>query len=268
MNATHNQAQEPDKETIVAPDIEAFCELPIVLEAKSLLSACLLTKTIGAIVGPNGCGKTVALKILETSQVEGAVFRMRCCQQEGASRGVRDILMEMGAAGVFNTANQSMPLALLCKLALRAFQQRNIRVLLLDEADLWDARALGGLVTMLDVVADKGHAVSAILTGMLPPEQWLQQVPALDSRTLHTVRAKNLSLADMLGLLDSWGGGFSGLVEAFQLGDINAQNIAEDIHSATGGNPRRLYYVAKILLSRGQKISFAGVRRAIQETSR
>jgi len=270
MNSTLNgkHRQEIETPTKKEADIHDLCELPIVIAARSLLADCLLTGSIGAIVGPNGCGKTIALKFLEHTPVDGSIFRLRCCQQEGSSRGVRDLLMEMGAAGIFAAANQSMPLAFLCKIALRTFEQRNVRALLLDEADLWDAAALSGLVTLLDQAAEKGRPIAAILTGSLPPQQWIQQVPSLDSRTFHIVRGENLSLDSTVGLLETWGGPFPVFSASYEAEDSDAMTIAEEIHAATGGNPRRLNFLASLLIASKGAITLAGAKKAIRKTSR
>ena len=249
-------------------DIHDLCELPIVSAARSLLADCMLTSSVGVIVGPNGCGKSIALKFLERTSVDGSIFRLRCCQQEGSSRGVRDLLMEMGAAGVFAAANQSMPLSFLCKIALRTFEQRNICVILLDEADLWDGAALSGFVTLLDHAAEKGRPVAAILVGSLPPQQWLQQVPSLDSRTFHIVRGENLSLDSAVGLLATWGDSLAAFAASYEAEEEEAMKIADEIYAATGGNPRRLNFLASLLLSSKGGITLTSTRKTILKTSR
>jgi len=117
--------------------------LPLVEKAVDLLKLCSLTEAVGVIHGPNGTGKTEILRILERDYaacgLPGTVVRLRCCQQAGASRGIKDMLAEMGPGGVFVAVGQAASVALLCKAAVRAFEKRDVRALLLDEADLWDA---------------------------------------------------------------------------------------------------------------------------------
>jgi len=238
-------------------DVNRILRIPLIEQAELLLRDCSLTASIGVIVGPNGCGKSEALKRLAGNYrslgLPGQAARIRCCQQDGPTRGAKDILLEIGVGGALMMNGQATPLSLICKTAVRAFRQRNLRCLLLDEADNWTIDTLGGFVTLLDYLRDKDHPVCAILTGVQSPTSWIGAVPALDSRTLATVNGYQLSENQVAGVLCKWGGAFSGLADSYIKGEGAALNAMQTIQSATGGNLRRLNYLCSLLAASKSK---------------
>jgi len=257
---------------VQAADPGQILEVPLVVQAIDLLKLCSLSGAVGVIHGPNGTGKTEALRKLERDYpslgLPGNVIRLRCCQQEGASRGIKDLLLEIGAGGVFVATGQTASVNLLCKAATRAFNQRDVRMLLLDEADLWDTAALGGLVSMLDYFKEKGRSVAAILTGAHHPSDWLRHVPALDSRTIHVIESENLDRAGMMGIFLRWGGALAEFATVYESGDAEAGKVAKYLFSVTAGNLRRIYHLSIALLEAREKITMETAEAAVRRTSK
>lgn len=197
---------------------------PLIEKCVDLLKNCSATQSIGAVIGGNGTGKTVAFKALERRYgqlaLPGEVFRYRCCQIEaGATRGIRDLLIELGAGGSALMNGASASVQILARIAIRELSGRNIRTLLLDEADQWSLPTLSGLVSLYDLCREKDYPITLLVTGAERPERWISAVPALRSRTLHFELAANMDEALMAAVLKTWGQPLAGLITKVEAGD-------------------------------------------------
>lgn len=189
----------------------------------------------------------------------GTCFRYRCCQIEaGATRGIRDLLLELGAGGAALMNGSSVSVHVLSRIAIREFKQHNIRTLLLDEADQWSVQTLGGLVSLYDLCKEKEHPITLIVAGAERHERWIGALPAMRSRTLHFENSTNLDEAGMASVLKSWGEPFSGLVARVEAGENPAKRVFTRIFKGTSGNFRRLFYFTELAKQHpGQKIDTA-----------
>jgi hypothetical protein len=230
---------------------EVIFTTPLIERCVELLKNCSSTKSIGAIVGGNGTGKTFALKALEGRYkalgLPGECFRYRCCQIEsGATRGIRDLLIELGAGGAALMNGGATSVQLLAKIALRELSQRNIRCVLLDEADQWVTLTLAGLISLFDLCREKDYPVTLIVAGAQRPEQWLGALPAMRSRTLHVETSSNLDPTLMASVLKVWSEPLARLVAKNDVGEKAAAKVIARIHKGTNGNFRRLSYFAEL----------------------
>jgi hypothetical protein len=236
---------------------------PFIERCVALLKNCSATESIGAIIGGNGTGKSCAMRALELRYgklgLPGTCFRYRCCQIEaGATRGIRDLLLELGAGGAALMNGSSVSVHVLSRIAIREFKQHNIRTLLLDEADQWSVQTLGGLVSLYDLCKEKEHPITLIVAGAERHERWIGALPAMRSRTLHFENSTNLDEAGMASVLKSWGEPFSGLVARVEAGENPAKRVFTRIFKGTSGNFRRLFYFTELAKQHpGQKIDTA-----------
>lgn len=235
---------------------EPILTTPCVSTAVDLFNECVATRSIGVMVGANGSGKTYALRALEMrhakSGMGGVCVRYRCCQVQGSTRGVRDLLLHLGGRLASLRTGATGGLQLFCKLAQAEFKKQDIRVLLLDEADLWDLSSLGGLVTLYDYLLENGRPVTLIMTGALPPPHWLDQISALRSRTLRIETIQPLSKEMLMGVLQEWAPPFLQLANQITNGVAAAEKRLKLIHRGTCGNLRRARQFADLLLMHGQ----------------
>ena len=123
---------------------------------------CVALDCIGVVTGPNGVGKSEALKFLSRKGdllLEGTqAHYFQCVQAIGPSRAVRDVLVDLEVRQAIHQRGLALPLAL--KLALREFQERKISLLLLDDADLLSQDSLQGIISMYDFCRAKAHPVA------------------------------------------------------------------------------------------------------------
>jgi len=235
---------------------EPIITTPTVSAAVDLLRECVATRSIGVLIGTNGCGKTFALRALEMRYsklgLAGVCLRYRCCQVIGSTRGVRDLLLQLGGRLASLRSGSTGGLQLFCKLACSEFSKRGIRTLLLDEADLWDVSALAGLVTLYDFLQESGQALTLIMSGVLPPAHWLDQISALRSRTLRIETIHPLGREVLLGVLQEWAAPFRGLSEKVTSGQQLAERLLKQIHRGTDGNLRRTRQFTDLMLMKGE----------------
>lgn len=231
---------------------EEILTTPFVEKGVALLRDCVATRSIGAIVGSTGTGKTWTLKAMERRYaalgLPGGVIRYRCCQIEaGATRGIRDLLLEIGAGGAMLMNGGSASVQILSRIALREFKQLGIRTILMDEADQWSVQTLAGMLSLYDICAEKGQPITLILAGAERPEKWLGMLPALRSRTLHIEHSANLDEKLSASVLKSWSATLAELVGRLEQGDKSALRVFGKIYKGTAGNFRRLRYFAELV---------------------
>ncbi len=238
---------------------EQILTTPAVATAEALLKECWATRSIGAIIGANGSGKTFALRALELRYpklgLPGTCLRYRCCQLQGVTRGVRDVLLHLGGRLASLRSGATGGLQLFSKMAKTEFTKRDIQTLLLDEADLWDIGALSGLVTFYDLMADAGHPLVLIITGIAPSAQWLDQLSSLRSRTLRIEMVPPLSKELLLAVLQEWAQPFRNLAEKVNGGIAASEKLLKRIERGTEGNLRRARQFTDLLLMAGPDFS-------------
>lgn len=237
---------------------EPIISTPAVEAGTTLLRECAATSSLGVIVGDNGCGKTFALRAMEARYpklgLSGNCLRYRCCQVVGVTRGVRDIIVHLGGRGAGFTNGATGGLQLFCKFALAEFKKRELRALLLDEADLWDITALAGLVTFFDFAREQQHHVTIIMTGVEATAKWIEAVGSARSRTLRIETVGPLSRELLLGVLQEWAPQFRTLAEEVNAGSASAIRLMDRIYRGCGGNLRRARQFTDLLLMEGEGV--------------
>jgi hypothetical protein len=170
--------------------------LPSITSAQVLAKHCVALGCIGVITGTNGVGKSEALKFLARSTdllpADTKTRYHQCVQAAGASRAVRDILVDLEVRQAVHQRGMALPIAL--KLALREFTERKIGLLLLDDGDLLSIDSLQGIVSLYDYCRAKNYPLSLILAGATGSEKWIGALPAAWSRTLKVCRLQNLTV--------------------------------------------------------------------------
>lgn len=224
--------------------------LPALERAHQLATHCIRLCCLGAICGPNGVGKTVALRSIEAKfpamGVTGACVYYRAFHTDGHTRGVRDLLVGLGVRSSQIPSGAS--LQLVSKVALREFRAQQIRLLLIDEADSWTLDSLRGMISVADAANQSALPLSVILAGDSDLPKWLGQHGAGISRTLQIDHFQNLPLDLTLAVLRQWGTPFQILTEQVSQKDKEARALAKRILQATGGNLRRLNFFARLYL--------------------
>ncbi len=224
--------------------------LPLIESATDLLLDCVSTGGIGLIAGPAGTGKTVALKRLEaryqSHKLPGQCLYFCCQSNAGATRGVKDILIEHGLGGPIIAHGQGGSMQTILKVVLREFKRRDIRCLLLDESQRLDSEAMLGIVAMLDYLRANDHPVAAVIATMKDNPEWLSPDESAATRTLRTVRSHYIQEEDMLGMLALWSDEFHGFSAKVDEEDQEALQISSEIHRHTGGNLRRLNFFLRL----------------------
>ena len=229
-------------------------DLPIITtslidRAVQLAKDAVLLDCIGAIVGPNGSGKSVALKTIlnryASSGLDGNALFHRACATQGHTRGVKDILFEFG---IREAHVSSSNLQIACKLGLREFGGRKIRLLLIDEADTMAKDSLAGIVTLIDYCNGHGHRLGLVLAAAQPISGWLAANTAGMSRTVRSEKADNMSVEEMLAILREWVPGLATLISQAKEKNPDALKLARLVHRGVGdGNFRRMSYFAGLL---------------------
>gem|GEM_PF-1495208 len=220
--------------------------LPFLSEATELLLDCVATGAIGVLAGPPGTGKTVALKRIAARYsglgLAGSCVYYCCQENAGTTRGVKDILMEFGIGGAIIAQGHGASMQMILKLALRDFQRRDLRCLLLDETQRFDADAMRGVVALHDHLREHGHPVTILVASQIDNPEWLAVTESARSRTLKVLRSSYPDVSHMLGILSLWSDEFSAFADAVDSGNKGAIDLAKIIHLRTGGNLRRLNF--------------------------
>lgn len=230
---------------------DRIISLPAIERAHQLATHCATLRCLGAICGPPGVGKTVALQSIEskypTSGVPGVCIYYRAFHTDGYTRGARDLLANLGirSSQIPNGASLQM----VCKVALREFRTRGIRLLLIDEADCWTLDSLRGMVSIIDAANQADIPMGAIFAGGSELPRWLGQHAAGISRTLQIDHLQNLPLDLALAVLRQWGDPFHALTERISQKEKDARMLAKRVLQGTGGNLRRLNFFARLYLT-------------------
>ncbi len=244
-------------------------DLPIITtslldRAVQLAKDAVLLDCIGAIVGPNGSGKSVALKTIlsryPSSGLDGNALYHRACATQGHTRGVKDILFEFG---IREAHVSSSNLQIACKLGLREFGGRKIRLLLLDEADSMAKDSLVGIVTLIDYCNGHGHRLGLVMAAAQPITGWLATNSAGMSRTVRAEKSGNMSVEEMLAILRQWLPGLATLIAQAQEQSPDALKLVRLIHKGTSdGNFRRMSYFAG-LLRQEENVNEESIRQSL-----
>jgi hypothetical protein len=80
------------------------------------------------------------------------------------------------------------------------------------------------------------------------------------SRTLKVCRLSNLSVEMTAALFQGWGSPMTELAQAVRAKDRDAIVVLKTIHRGTGGNPRRLYFMAGLAALDPKPLTAARVR--------
>lgn len=228
-------------------------DLPVITtslldRAVQLAKDAVLLDCIGVITGPNGAGKSIALQTIKnrypSSGLEGNALYHRACATQGHTRGVKDVLFEFG---IREAHVSSSNLQIACKLGLREFSNRKIKLLLLDEADSMAKDSLVGIVTLIDYCNGHGHSLGLVMAAAQPISGWLAANSAGMSRTVRSERADNMGVEEMLAILREWVPGLATLI-AQAKGNPEALKLTRLIHKGVGdGNFRRMSFFAGLL---------------------
>ena len=242
-------------------------ELPSLRAAESLARHCLALRAIGVINGPNGTGKTQALKALARHNSllppERICHYYTAAQAEGSSRGVRDLLIDLEVRQAIHQRGLALPIAL--RLSLREFVDRKIDLILVDEADLLSSDALRGMVSMFDYASLKGHPIGMMLAGVKPIDKWIKALPDGWSRTLKVSRLTNLSVELTCATFAGWGSPMAELAGKVKQKDRDAVQLIRAIHRGTGGNLRRLFYFAGLAALDPRPLDAARLRQLMDQ---
>ncbi len=222
--------------------------LPSVQTAQTLAKHCNALGAIGVLLGPNGVGKSEAMKALTRNPdllpAGRTAHYFLAAQAVGPSRGVRDMLVDMEVRQAIHQRGMALPIAL--KLAHRELTDRKIDLLLIDEGDLMAIDSIQGIISMYDYCRHRGHRLAMILGGSKSTDKWIGGVSSAWSRTLKVCRVNNLSPEMTCAVFNGWGTPMMELSKLVKERDPSATLVLKTIHKGTGGNLRRLYYFSEM----------------------
>jgi len=139
------------------------------------------------------------------------------------------------------------PLQIVSKFALRELLSRDIKLLLIDEADAWSSDSLRGLISLYDGASQSGNPISATLAGGPGLGKWLAELASGLSRTIRIEEFSPLPLELVMATLKRWDTRFATVAEELSAGTKEARRVAAAITRICGGNLRRLSFFTKLL---------------------
>lgn len=238
--AFEERAVLPKQQIVTTPFVEGCCRM---------FENCRTTRSIGIIQGPSGTGKTIALDVIRSRVAAAAspsiVHVMQCCRATGPSSGVRAIMLDLGIGGAVTSNRSVAGLAYLLKLAQREIASTNIVAICLDDADQYSIETLEGVVRLFDQLRDVAPVVF-LMTGVAPESQWIGQIPAAATRTLHIERSEPLTQKMTGAVLKKMSAKLDGLVGADLNGNELSKGSVKAIHTHTGGLLRRLRFFSDL----------------------
>ena len=184
-----------------------------------------------------------------------------CCQANfGPTRGVKDMLVEMGIGGALLANGSGSSLQLLFKIALRDFSRKNIHCLLLDETDRWNGDAIAVILALHDHLRERGHPISLVMASMSEDPTWMAENDAARSRTLRVLHAEPILAQEMVGLLALWSEDFA------KFAAEPDDELSHTIYEHTGPDLRRLNFFARIhdRHFRGRGVSAESVKATLK----
>ena len=239
--------------------------LPALENAINLVKECVALSCLGAISGIPGTGKTITLKAIEARYTSiglpGNCFYYRCCSIIGTTRGLKDLLDAFGVRPGLIPSGATLQFTV--RIVERELTTRQIRLLLLDEADSWDTASLQGLITLYDSCLSHNQPVSFVFAGSAHLVKWISKHTSALSRTLRCEAMGNLPISLTLSVLSEWGPAFEKLAQGVNQKDPEALKTVKHIYQVTGGNLRRLHYFAKLTLLEEGEITFERVKIVI-----
>jgi hypothetical protein len=224
------------------PDVQATVEL---------LRDSAAAKAIGVITGPNGSGKTEALRAVEKMYGKlgmlGTALYYRCHLNKRNSRGIKDILDSLGVRQAAFQSGASLQYAV--KMCLAELKKKKIHALLIDEADLWTRDSLLGLIGLFDMALLEKYPLAMVLASTGNPDLWLAPVASAKSRTLKITSFEYMDRELMGKVMRKWGTEFESWLDLVEKKDATALKVLTRIHKLTAGNFRRLGHFASLHLT-------------------
>jgi hypothetical protein len=157
----------------------------------------------------------------------------------------------------------SSNLQIACKLGLREFSGRKIKLLLLDEADSMAKDSLAGIISLLDYCNQHGHRLGLVMAAAQPVSGWLATNSAGLSRTVRSEKSDNMTVEEMLAIVREWVPGLAILIAQAMEKNPESLKLARLIHKGTGdGNFRRMSYFAA-LLRQEENVNEESIRRIL-----